>query len=133
MLVDGTGLRVHLVVIVVVVMVDVLVIHSLILALIIVRLATRTRVVSRSIVLFVVAASSWSTTAARWIAVVVVSSLAIAFASLASLNDRLHNLLLWVEVRVQEINQLFTVFLLHLLDLLDKLCDGVTLSLVPNL
>lgn len=131
-LANGTSLLWINHVVVVIVIIVVVVIESLL------GRSLAALVVARSTVLLVEAASTRSTSAATQIAVVLVRSPIAVADAFSALHDRLHSLLLRVEVGVQQLHQLFVVFLLELLrflltlELLDLSRDGLALSFVPN-
>lgn len=89
------------------------------------------RVRARSHVLLVDAASTWSPTAARGTNMFTAGGF--THWILATLHNRLHLLLLRVEVRVQDFHELQLIFLVESLELLDVLDERVAFALLPHL
>lgn len=137
---DCAGLWFHHVVIVVVV-------HVLISSRII---ATRLR--TRSLILLVHAAASWAAAALIALAataevarvsvssvpivaltVSVVAHIAAVAGALTTWNNQLYSLLLRIEVRIQELNQLLLIFFWKRFQLLDFSCDSFALTFGPKL
>lgn len=114
-------------------------VHALLVVIVVVVLGAlaAARVLTWALVLLVDAATTLDA-AASWlltislavVATIIASSLAIA---IATLDDRLHGLLLRVEVVVENVHQLDLLFFLQLVELLDLLGHGVALSFVPQL
>lgn len=104
----------------------VVVVHALL------RRVLAARVRARSHVLLVDAAPTWSSSSARGTNMFTAGGYFTHWI-LATLHNRLHLLLLRVEVRVQDFHELQLIFLAESLELLDVLDECLAFALLPHL